>query len=106
MRYQTLAVAVATLALAGVPTLARADGATLYKNKCAMCHGENGKADTSAAKAMKAPALAGNAEIAGMSDADLITKIKANAKHASLKSVSDADLKTVVEYVKGMAKGK
>jgi len=107
MRFHVLAVTAATLALAGVPTLARAaDGAALYKSKCAMCHGETGKADTPAAKGMKVPALAGNAEVAGMSDADLIAKIKENKKHAALKSLSDADLALVAGYAKGLASGK
>ncbi len=106
MRFHLLAVTAATLALAGLPTLARADGAALYKSKCAMCHGETGKADTPAAKGMKVPVLAGDAKIAAMSDADLAAKIKGNPKHTALKSLSDADLAAVSAYAKGLAGGK
>ena len=71
-----------------------------------MCHGETGKADSPAAKSMKAPALAGDAKVAGMSDADLIAKIKENPKHAALKSLSDADLTAAAGYAKSLASGK
>ena len=42
------------------------------------------------------PALAGDAKVAGMTDADVVAKIKANAKHAAcLKKVTDADIAAV-----------
>ena len=77
------------------------DGAALFKANCAKCHGDTGHADSAAAKALKAPALAGNAEIAGLADADLVAKIKANKKHGSLK-LTDAGLTDVAAYVKGL----
>ena len=53
------------------------------------------------------PALAGDAKVAGMSDADVTAAIKANPKHASmLKKLSDDDLAAVATYVKGLAAGK
>ena len=48
-----------------------ADGAALFKQNCASCHGATGQADTPASKALKVPALAGDAKVAGMSDADV-----------------------------------
>jgi mono/diheme cytochrome c family protein len=90
--------AVVTLAVGSGAAFA-ADGAAVYKAHCAKCHGETGKADTAAAKAMKVPALAGDAKVAGMSDADLAVQIRANKKHASLK-LNDADLAAVAAYVK------
>jgi mono/diheme cytochrome c family protein len=96
------AAAVALMVGSGV---AFADGAAVYKGQCAKCHGETGKADTAAGKAMKVPALAGDAKVAGMSDADLVAKIKENKKHAALK-VTDADLAAVATYVKQLASGK
>ena len=88
---------------AGAPALA-ADGAAVYAQRCASCHGATGMADTSAAKMMKAPALAGDAKVAAMPSADLVAAIKANPKHASmLKSMSDADLAAVAGYVSGLA---
>jgi cytochrome c len=106
MRLHMLAVTAAAVAAVSSASVVRADGAAVYKSKCAMCHGETGKADTPAAKGMKAPVLAGNAQIAGMSDADLIAKIKENQKHAALKSLSDSDLAAATGFAKSLASGK
>jgi mono/diheme cytochrome c family protein len=104
-RLQVLAAA-GMLLMAGPAIVAAVDGAVIYKTNCAKCHGETGLADSAAAKAMKAPALAGDAAIAGMPEAELAAKIKDNAKHATLKSLSPEDLATVAGYVKGLAAGK
>jgi len=105
MRYAIFLVAGFTLTVAGV--CRAADGAALFKQNCASCHGETGKADTPAGKAMKVPPLAGDAKVAGMSDADITAAIKANAKHAAvLKKVTDADIAAVATYVKGLATAK
>ena len=53
------------------------------------------------------PALAGDAKVAAMSDADAIAAIKGNPKHgAALKKLSDADIAAVASYVKGLAAAK
>jgi mono/diheme cytochrome c family protein len=106
MTLRTLGTAAAFLLVAGNGTAFAADGAAIYKTQCAKCHGDTGHADSPAAKAMKAPALAGDAKIAGMSDAELVTKIKENKKHVTLKSVSDADLTAVAAHVKQLAGAK
>jgi mono/diheme cytochrome c family protein len=95
-----LSVSVASLAFA-------ADGAALFKQHCATCHGATGKADAPASKALNVPALAGDAKVAGMSDADVTAAIKANPKHAAmLKTLTDDDLAAVATYAKGLAAGK
>jgi mono/diheme cytochrome c family protein len=95
--------AVLALVVAAAPALA-ADGAKVYLERCATCHGKTGEADTPAAKMMKAPALAGDAKVAAMPAADLSAAIKANPKHASmLKTLSDDDLAAVVAHVEGLA---
>ena len=97
----------AALFLSAASTSLAADGAALFKQNCASCHGATGQADTPASKALKVPALAGDAKVAGMSDADVAAAIKANAKHAAvLKKLSDADVAAVATYVKGLAAGK
>jgi mono/diheme cytochrome c family protein len=90
-----------SLLLSAAPLLA-ADGAAVWKANCAKCHGETGHADTPAGKALKVPVLAGNAEVAAMSDADLMKKAKANPKHASLK-ISDEDFAAALAHVKELA---
>jgi len=105
MRLGRLAMAAAVALVVGKGAVFAADGAVVYKGQCAKCHGDTGKADTPTAKALKVPAIVGDAKVAGMSDADLIARIKGNKKHAALK-LSDADLAAVATYVKQLASGK
>lgn len=79
-----------------------AEGADVWKAQCAKCHGETGMGDTPVGKAMKAPSLAGNDKLAGMTTADIVAAFKANKKHAALK-VSDADLEATAGHVKQIA---
>ena len=91
------------LVAAAAPALA-ADGAKVWAERCASCHGKTGAADTPAAKMMKAPAIAGDAKVAGMAPADLASLIKANPKHAAmLKTLSDDDLAAVVTHAAELA---
>ena len=70
-----------------------ADGAAVYTAQCAKCHGDTGNADTTIGKAMKVPPLVGDANIQKMSDADVVARIKGNAKHPpTVKGLSDAGL--------------
>ena len=102
MRYAIPLTAALLLSATGVSLAA--DGPTLYKQNCASCHGATGQADTPASKALKVPPLAGDAKIAGLSEADVGAKIRSNPKHASvLKKLSDADVQALAVYVKGLA---
>ena len=56
LRIATAVVASITL-LAGIPAFAQ-DGATLFKTKCAMCHGDQGQG-----KPPMAPKIAGSAKV-------------------------------------------
>jgi mono/diheme cytochrome c family protein len=105
MRFGRLVMAAAVALVVGTGAAFAADGAVVYKGQCAKCHGDTGKADTPTAKALKVRAIAGDAKVAGMSDADLIAQIKGNKKHAGLK-LSDADLAAAATYVKQLASGK
>lgn len=81
-----------------------ADGAAVFKERCAKCHGAEGKSDTSVAKTLKIPALAGDAEVAGMSEADIVAKIKGVEKHKStVAKMSDEDLNAVAAFIKQLA---
>ena len=105
MRYAITLMAALPLCIAGISHAA--DGAALFKQHCASCHGATGHADTPAAKSLKVPALAGDAKVAGMSDADVTAAIKGNAKHAAvLKKLTDDDLAALATYVKGLAAAK
>jgi mono/diheme cytochrome c family protein len=84
-----------------IPNLSWADdGGTIYKAKCAMCHG----ADAAGKPAMKAPSLISD-EMKKKSDADFTTAITGTAKHpAAVKGLSADDAKAVVTYIRSLQK--
>lgn len=88
-RIASLAVALPLLLCAGHALAA--DGAALYKAKCSGCHGVDGKADTPAGKAMKAPALVGKERTPD----EVVAFIRSNEKHKALAKLSDEDLKAI-----------
>ena len=94
---------VVTLAsLLAIPTISFAadDGATVFKGKCAGCHGAKGEGKP----AMKAPALAGTS-LSEDQIADVLTKGSPDKKAPHSKAVSGltADqAKAVATYVKGL----
>ena len=63
MKLRIATAAVATISMLAIPALAQ-DGATLFKTKCAMCHGDQGQG-----KPPMAPAIAGSAKVV-----DVLTK--------------------------------
>jgi len=107
---QRMAVSAAALAIAGIlmlPTAARADDAAaqLYKTKCAGCHGPDGKGETTMGKTLKLRDLA-SADAQKQSDADLTTLVSAgkNKMPAYGKSLSADQIKSLIGYVRGLAK--
>jgi mono/diheme cytochrome c family protein len=91
-------VLIASLALAG--SAFAADGAAIFKAKCAMCHGADGSASTGMGKSMGLKPL-GSPEVQKMSDADL-TALVTNGKGkmpASKGKLSDDEISAVVKYV-------
>ena len=94
----TIAVALFIL----IPNLSWAadDGATLYKAKCAMCHGP----DAAGKPAMKAPSLI-SADAKKKSDDDLAKAITGTAKHTpAVKSLAADDVKAVISYIRTLQK--
>ena len=76
-------------------------GADTFKAKCAMCHGPDGKGDTSMGKTMKLRDL-GSADVQGQSDADL-TGIITNGKGKMPKydgKLTKDQINDVVKYVR------
>jgi mono/diheme cytochrome c family protein len=108
MRTRTIVAMTVGLALtSGALALAAEDPSAVYAAQCAKCHGETGKADTPAGKAVKAPALAGDQKVAGMSVADIEAAIKAQDKHKSFVSKLSAEqLQAAATKVKELAGGK
>jgi cytochrome c6 len=95
-----LTIAVALFVL--IPNLSWAadDGATIYKAKCAMCHG----ADAAGKPAMKAPSLISD-EAKKKSDDDFAKAIAGTAKHTpAVKSLAADDVKAVISYIRTLQK--
>ncbi len=78
------------LSLAGA---AHADGAAIYKAKCAMCHGADGKGGKMAPEV-----------IAGMSADDNLKAIHEGKGKMKPVKLSDDDAKAVAEFVASMGK--
>jgi mono/diheme cytochrome c family protein len=98
MLVMTIAVALFIL----IPKLSWAadDGATIYKAKCAACHGT----DATGKPAAKIPSLVSD-EAKKASDDDLAKAVTEKAKHpAPIKSLAPDQVKTVIQYVRSLQK--
>jgi len=96
MKRTTVFLLITSLILLAVPAMAE-DGATLFKAKCAACHGPDG---TKMAKANLS-----SAEVQTKTDADLITFIGTNAKHNfKTKGLNDEQIKAVVTFLRTLKK--
>jgi cytochrome c6 len=84
---------------------ARADGAGDFKSKCAMCHAADGSGSTATGKALKVRDL-GSADVQGQTDAQLAAIITdgKNKMPAYKGKLTDAQIKSLVAYVRGLAK--
>jgi mono/diheme cytochrome c family protein len=79
MKATRLVLLLAIVAMVFAPLAAfAADGAAVYKAKCASCHGPDGKGETAIGKSMKLRSLA-SADVQKTSDADL-TKVISDGK--------------------------
>jgi mono/diheme cytochrome c family protein len=99
-----LTIFVLSLAL---PVMADAavDGKAIFKAKCAMCHGADGKGQTSMGKSMKIRDLA-SPEVQKLTDAEL-TAITTNGKGkmpAYKGKLTDAEIKAVIVAIRDLAK--
>ena len=104
MKMTKLAMLVLTIAVALfilIPSLSWADdGATLYKTKCAACHGVDGAGKPAA----KIPTLISD-EAKKMSDADLSKAVTEKPKHAGVaKALTPDQVKMGIGYVRSIQK--
>jgi len=86
-------------------TAALADGAAIFKAKCAMCHGADGKGQTPVGKTMKARDL-GLPEVQKQTDAAL-SNVVANGKGKMpgyKSSLGADDIKQVVAFIRTFKK--
>jgi len=81
------------------------DAATLFKTKCAVCHGADGSGNTAQGKALKVRDLrsAEAQKTTNAQMAEIISKGK-NKMPALGKNFSQDQVKQLVAYIRGMAK--
>jgi len=102
-----LAIAAGAVLLMSSAVAYAADGKAMYDKSCKSCHGETGKGDGPAGKAMKPGDFAVTAK--GKSDADIIAAMK-GGKTSGGKThqnfggkLSDEEVKAVAQHVKELA---
>src|SRR5262245_2968807 len=99
---------ICVLALAAVALCAPAkadDGTGLYKQKCAACHGPDGKGEIPMGKKLAVPNLS-SPEVQNQSDAqltDVISKGK-NKMPGYGKTLKDGEIKGLVAFIRELAK--
>lgn len=97
----------ALLALSAVQVSAQSAAETLYKGKCAMCHGADGKGDTPVGKKMGAHDFT-SADVQKQTDeqlTDTIAKGK-NKMPGYEKSLKPEQIKDLVGFIRGLGKKK
>jgi mono/diheme cytochrome c family protein len=100
-----LAAAAALVSFGILPVHAQSAGETLFKSKCAVCHGADGKGETAVGKVNKLSDL-GSADVQKQSDAEL-TAIIASGKNKMpgyAKSLKPEQIKDLVVYIRTFAK--
>jgi cytochrome c6 len=82
---------------------AQDDAAALYKSKCQVCHGADGKGDTPAGQKMGAKDFH-SPEVAKMSDAELFDAIKkGKGKMQGYDGkLTDDQIKSLVKYIRSL----
>jgi cytochrome c6 len=95
----------ALASFAASPARAQEDGASLFKSKCAACHGADGTGSTPVGKSMKIRDFH-SPDVQKQSDADLTQIITAGkGGMPSYKGkLTDAQIKDLVGYIRTMAK--
>ena len=98
MTRKLMATLIAVLLTVSMPAWAADDGATLYKGKCAGCHGANGEGKS----AIKAPAVKGtNLEVDQI--VEHVTKGEPNSKAPHNKGISGLtgeQARAIAEFIK------
>ena len=95
----------AAVGLLSPPARADDKSAALYKQKCAVCHGADGKGDTPAGKSTKVRSFS-DPEIAKQSDEELASVIEKgkNKMPAYGKSLKPDEIKSIVAYIRSLVK--
>jgi len=102
-RVITAMLAIAFLFAFTTRTFAQDDAAALYKVKCQVCHGPDGKGDTPAGKKLEVKDFH-SPEVAKMSDAELIEAVKkGKGKMQGYEGkLTDDQIKSLIKYIRSL----
>lgn len=105
MKHSLKLAALLAVAMAVPAAMAQGPGASTYTSKCAMCHGQDGKAATPMAKMMKVPSFDASG-IKKKSDSALESAIEnGKGKMPAYKNkLSKKQIKNVVAYIRTLEK--
>jgi mono/diheme cytochrome c family protein len=99
------------LAVFATSSLYAANAATLWKNECATCHGDDGRGDTKMGRKLYISDLTDASLQAKFTDEEAAKSIKVGLKDANgkvimkaISGVSDDDVKALVAYVRSLKK--
>lgn len=101
MKRCLILVALLVIAPAVLADAAAVDGAAVYKSKCAICHGADGKGQTGTGKSLKLRPL-GAPQVKAQTNAQL-TKIVADGKNrmpAYKTKLSTEEIEAVVKFIR------
>lgn len=103
--WMTLGVGLLAAGLLAAPAKSDDKSAATYKQKCAACHGPDGKGDTPAGKSTKVRSFA-DTEVAKQSDEELAGVVEKgkNKMPAYGKSLKPEEIKGLVAYIRSLAK--
>jgi cytochrome c551 len=100
-RGMVYALAFAVLCLMVVQPMSAQSGADLFKTKCAMCHGPDGKGQTTMGKNMKVRDLS-SADVQKQSDAQLKDIVLKGKGKMPAQKITDAQAGDVVKFVRSL----
>ncbi len=105
IRLTMVVLAFGVLSLVGPSARAQDDAASLFKSKCAACHGADGTGSTPVGKSMKIRDFH-SPDVQKQSDADLTQIITAGkgAMPSYKGKLTDAQIKDLVGYIRSLAK--
>jgi mono/diheme cytochrome c family protein len=82
---------------------AAAEVTAVFRARCARCHGEDGRSDTSLDRVLKVRPIVGDAALARLTRAEIVKAVRTNEKHAGVIDLAGDDLQKAALVVMRLA---
>ena len=79
------------------------EAAAVFRARCARCHGEDGRSDTSVGRVLKVRPIVGDAALARLTRAEIVKAVRTNEKHAGVVDLDGDDLQKAALVVMRLA---